>query len=471
MPKVSELMKLIEELRAEVKELKEAQKPKAPEPVPEPPKASEQPPKQKGKYAGKTAEEKKALLKENWNEKKAIYNAKKREKRAEKGLKTRGRKKKDVVVAVPEEQVPEQPPRLREIFGSVVKCPIDPDTWVHKHTKKWEDLGDNAKNSYPNLAKLALRNAGYTPPDTKDPITISDYCLTTPIDLWKVLTEATDPKYSVHQRNGYSKGLLGVLNAKMRKSLESKDPQTHKLCVWTTIIHLMNANAKKDTTATHEGQKQSAVAEANTIEWGHWLNKSIDFVKNEKNRRDAMIVAVYSLIPPIRRNWFNMEIVTEEPAKDDKRNSIIINEKEVITFWGDFKNKASFKTELPLKIPIENVALCGLLRDYKKTLKTKWLFPNSDKKNATHIPRDAFGKLIGDIGEKLVGKRFTVNRMRASFITHFHTVNAKPTVVEMRAVMRQLHQTNLSVHLSYAKAEAKWNKAVEDIKASAENND
>ena len=31
---------------------------------------------------------------------------------------------------------------------------------------------------------------------------------------------------------------------------------------------------------------------------------------------DAMMVAVYSMMPPVRRNWYNMEVVHEAPTKN-----------------------------------------------------------------------------------------------------------------------------------------------------------
>jgi len=515
---------LIAEMRAEMKALREqvatltAEKKAA-----EPPKA-EQPkeaPKNEmtGKYKDATPEKMRDLLKENWQSKKDQYNAAKRAKRAAMGLKKRGRKSttepaeesssdeeeapKNEIIEAPAPApapapkakkakvaptkaeakaaavaVPAEPPRLRAIFGESVTCPTDESTWVANHTKKWEALGEDAKKQYPTNARKALSNAGYNPPKTSDPLAITDYALSVPIDIWKVVIEATDDKHSVHQRNNFSKGLLGVFNAKIRKMIETKDPKTHQLCVWATIIQLMNNNAKRDTSNKHEEQGQSAAAADNTSEWGEWLAKSSAFITSAgadaKSQRDAMIVAVYSMIPPVRRNWFEMQVVTAEPPKGDKRNSILITDKEVVTYWGNFKNKASFKNELPLRIPIESQALVALIRKYAPTLKNNWFFPSSDRQNAKPMSRDAFGKHIGDLAEKIVGKRFTCNRMRASFITHWHTHNSKDgkaNVSAMRVVMRQLHQANLGVHLSYAKLHAKWNKEVETIKGESEKPD
>ena len=130
-------------------------------------------------------------------------------------------------------------------------------------------------------------------------------------------------------------------------------------------------------------------------------------------------------------------------------------------FWGDFKNKASFKNELPLRLPMENPALVALFKAYVPKLKNKWFFPASARLNAKHFKRDAFGTRLGDLTQTILGKRFTCNRMRASFITNWHeqhTKDGKVNVADMRAVMRQLHQTNFGINLSYEKLNAKWTK-------------
>lgn len=441
-----------------------------------------------------------------WEKNGAKYNAARRAKRAARGLKKRGRKSPADAEAEPaaeesssEEEapapkakvaptkaqakalaitVPAEPPRLRDIFGDSVTCPTNVNDWIANNTMTWEELGVDAKINYPASARKALSNVGYTPPKTKDPIAISDYALSVPIDIWKVVTEATDSKYSVHQRNNFSKGLLGVFNEKIRKM--TQDANTHKLCVWTKVLHLMNSNAARATGNTHEEQGQSKVAAANTSEWGEWKAKSSEFIakaaddKSKSSQRDAMIIAVYSMIPPIRRNWFEMQVVTEAPPKDDKRNSILITDEEVVTYWGNFKNKKSFGKELPLRIPIENPALVAHIRKYAPTLKNQWFFPRSDNPQSKALSKATFGKRIGDLAEKIVGKRFTVNRMRASFITHWHrnnSQNGKMNIAASRLVMRQLHQANLATHLSYAKHHAEWDKAFAAIKGQADEPD
>jgi hypothetical protein len=489
---VAALLLELKNLREEVERLKNP-----------PAKAAAPPPPAAGKWKDATPEKKKELLKENWQENKDIYNANKRAKRAAMRAAAKvaaapaaapaaeSSDEEEVVVPAPAppppakkakkgkpaaaEPVPAEPPRLREIYGTSVACPEDKDTWVSKHTLKWDKLSEITKEQYLINSRSALIKVGYAPPKTTDPEVIVDYAMAENFDVWKVITETTDPKYGVSTRNNFAKALLGVFNHKIR-TLPEGHADMHRLCVLATIFHLSNAKAKDDTNENHDLQGQSALAAANTVEWDEWKTKSAAYIAAADNsfkaQQNAMIVAVYSMIPPVRRNWFNMEVVKTAPAKDDRRNCILIKPNEIVVYWGDFKNWRSFEKD-PLRLPIESAELATLVRKYAATLKTKWFFPRTNTAEANNLTRETFGRRIGDITNGFVGKRFTPNRMRASFITNWHKNNATRAVnvPAMRAVMRQLHQTNIAVHLGYSKVKAAWNKAVAGIMAEAEKSD
>jgi hypothetical protein len=241
-----------------------------------------------------------------------------------------------------------------------------------------------------------------------------------------------------------------------------------QLCVWATIAHKMNQNAKKDTTAKHEEQKQSPEAKANTVDWSEWVAKATPFINSAgpsfKEKRDALIVACYTFQPPVRNDWASMKFTDTVPTEQTS-NFLLVNEKEVVAFWGQFKNRSSFKNELPVRIPIENEALANLFRQWKKQNNknnSAFVFPTSDRINAKAFSNSAFGTHLGNLTDKIVGKRFTTQRMRVSFITNYHkTAVANGEIVnlaETKKVMRQLHQKSVSVHLSYAKFEKEIEK-------------
>ena len=492
---VAALLLELKNLREEVERLKNP-----------PAKAAAAPPPAAGKWKDATPEKKKELLKENWQENKDIYNANKRAKRAAMraaakvaaapAAESSSDEEETVVPAPPPppptpakkarknakqpkptaEAVPAEPSRLREIFGTSVECPKDKDEWAVKHTFKWDKLSPITASQYVINARTALTKSGYSPPKTTDPIAVVDYAMTEKFDVWKVITETTDPKYGVSTRNNFAKGLLGVFNHKIR-TLPEDHADMHRLCVLATIFHLSNAKAKDDTNENHQQQGQSALAEANTVEWNEWKTKAAAYIAAADNsfkaQQNAMIAAVYSMIPPVRRNWFNMEVVKTAPAKGERRNCLLIKPDGIDVYWGDFKNWRSFESEMPLRLPIENAALVALVRKYAATLQSKWFFPRTNTAEAKNLSRAAFGTRIGNLTNEIVEKRFTPNRMRASFITNWHKNNTTGAVdvPAMRAVMRQLHQTNIGVHLSYTKAKAAWNKALKGIVAEGAKTD
>ena len=126
----------------------------------------------------------------------------------------------------------------------------------------------------------------------------------------------------------------------------------------------------------------------------------------------------------------------------------------ITAFFGHFKNSHSFKNLLPLKVPVEEQKLKAVFKKYLSVLKSDALFPKRNEVGSEPMSAAAFGKLIGDISEELTRKRFTVQRMRVSFITNWHKEHTQGKTVDLKQVqkvMRQLLQTNIAVHLGYAK--------------------
>ena len=150
-------------------------------------------------------------------------------------------------------------------------------------------------------------------------------------------------------------------------------------------------------------------------------------------------------------NWCDVEIVTVAPPKNDKRNCILIDPKKGIkTYWGHFKNAHSFAGELPLCIPVASAPFEALIRKWVPHLKGgKWLLPRREGGEPYDAP--AFGGKLAEITLGIVNKRFTCQRMRISFIQYYHQQHEKPTVKQLEALMRTLHQRDIGVHLSYDK--------------------
>ena len=355
--------------------------------------------------------------------------------------------------------VPPEPARLRAMYGLTVTTSTDKYTWNAYHTMPWNMLSAKTQNQYLKDAFNALEHSGYEPPKIKEPLALANFMLAAPIDIWEIVKEVTNPEvYSVAQRNNYAKALLGILNARVRECLPGeKDERTCAL--WSTVVQRINHSTKMEVGEVHRSQIQSAASKANTEPWENWVKQAEEFITTAfkpinafEQKRDGMIVALYSKIPPIRNNWCDVEICKETPKKNDTRNCLVLRADGAIdTYWGHFKNSASFKEELPLHLPVTSKPLIKLLRKYLPLLNGgKWLLPKHV--GGEPIAQDSFSTHIAALTQKIVKKNFTCQRMRISYITHWHELNpGKANVKKLQAHMRLLHQKDIAVNLSYDK--------------------
>jgi hypothetical protein len=123
-----------------------------------------------------------------------------------------------------------------------------------------------------------------------------------------------------------------------------------------------------------------------------------------------------------------------EPGK----NILWIAPREAVVFWGEFKNSASF--ELPLKQELPRQLVSVLHK----------VLPEGD---STPLKVPNFSTFLTHLAEQITGKQFTNRLMRASYIRWWHDNNSKDgvDVAKTKAMMAQMHQTNMQVHLSYVK--------------------
>lgn len=378
--------------------------------------------------------------------------------------------------------VPAKPPVLREMMMTdVLQPPANKTQWMMTYTNSWEGLEDSSRKTYISGARNAFDFCGLKPSkDLKTPEELTQFALAyePPIDIWKLvercsLLEKSDgEKSSIHLPNLRSKSLFGIFNATLR-SMEDGDPDEKRLGLWCLVLRNFNGWATKTSTLNHLKQQQSEVALRNTVPWDEWQPKAREYVLKYNGSKvfaellNSVIIAVYSMIPPIRLDWCSVEIIKRAPPKSDERNTIVFGDGgKIDVYWGQFKNKKSYKDELPLHHSIENAELRAVLLAYKKQLNSNWLFPVTNDNRSPHIPQAKFGYLLGSIAEEISGKRFTVTRMRSSFITNFHSKLADSgkgaDLKTLEDIMKQLHQKNIAIHLGYNKQanEEKWRTGV-----------
>ena len=271
-------------------------------------------------------------------------------------------------------QVPATPARLRELWhGDEVTTPTEEHYLIHRHTTLWADLIPDTAKQYLTNARRVLNEslpagAEKIPDKATDPLVFADRLLAIPgYDIWATMTEMSDTvKYTLATRNNFAKGLLGVLTEWMRANATSTKGWA-TVALWATIVHYYNNKTRLQVFENFTKQIQSLKAAKNTVaNWNAWTLKAADFVDaNRKKgctfeqRRDAMIIACYSLIPPIRNNWATVEVDTKPPSATQRRNVIVFEPQvkkselpPITTYWGDFKNRKSFAGQLPLNISV-----------------------------------------------------------------------------------------------------------------------
>lgn len=360
------------------------------------------------------------------------------------------------------------PPIAITIFGPSLVIPGDPVALPCMATRQWSAYSPSTQANYPSMFKTAMKAMNLTAPSTTDPVALCEWLLASPFDIWAFVEVASTG--SIDTRNNKVKSLGAIVNAYLKPLALTKaeGPTFERLRLWSQVAHVMTKRSVSESVTKHESQTQSVAAADETVPWAVWWKS----VKAEMDKpvpatfplwRDRIILAAYTFIPPIRLNWANIEIVTKEPVKSQERkNYLMVKDGKIMTWWGDFKNRASFKDELPLRIPIESEILTKAMLPYLAANKTKWVFPN---KHGNAWKHNAFGEHLGDLAQAVIGKRFTVQRMRAAYITSFHAKQPDLKIEAVRKVMRQMHQANLGSHLSYDKGEMEkfWNDQISKI--------
>jgi hypothetical protein len=327
------------------------------------------------------------------------------------------------------------PEDLVGVLGESVTLPAEWTTWPMYHVRRQKDLSVTTMKQYKTYhSKL---------PDK---------------DIYDVVRfivghdAATQNQFAKSGLSYVSQQLYDMIyvgNARIRLA---KSPQYKKLLHQMMVYSELNKRTKKVSYETHICQEASADRHANTVEWPVWSKKARQFVSRvvtmkeptERDKKEAMIVAVYSMIPPVRLDW--NDVIVERVKKVDAvkgekgKNILYVSAPASVMTWGEFKNVASFGTSVPLIQPIP----APLHRVFRK------LLPAGD---STPFKVPNFSTYLTDLAETITGKRFTNRLMRSSYIRQWHMDNSAEVVdvKKTRAMMKLMHQTNLEVHLAYQK--------------------
>ena len=264
--------------------------------------------------------------------------------------------------------------------------------------------------------------------------------------------------------------LFNAIYTKKLKSLPASADYKRQL-LEMAVYAIMNRKTMRASYANHTAQVASEQRHENTVDWELWTAGARRYVKalltkpggpSRVECQEAIAVAVYSMIPPIRLDWNDVEVrlcCGGEKARlnikgEEGKNIVYVSTSWAVAFWGEFKNSASFVGELPLRQELPK----DLFHVFRKTYPAEKI----DAKDYCWFPLKIpnFGTYLARLAKLITGKNFTNRLMRSSYITWYHKNNNQDAfdLEKTRAVMRLLHQTNLEVHLAYNKF-----KSIDDL--------
>ena len=137
---------------------------------------------------------------------------------------------------------------------------------------------------------------------------------------------------------------------------------------------------------------------------------------------ERLLIAMYTMIPPVRADYFATEIVKNDEISTEK-NHIRIRDNKMECILTDFKTAKQYKqirTDLPSELVTEiNASLEKTPRSY--------LFINANRKPHT---RNSFTLWAGRALTRVLGKTFTLVFFRHAFVSNFIFTNNMSTMTD-----------------------------------------
>jgi hypothetical protein len=178
-----------------------------------------------------------------------------------------------------------------------------------------------------------------------------------------------------------------------------------------------------------KSQHMSEEKQENYMEWSEVM-KTLKKVRDayhdgNESLENLLIVSLYTLQPPVRLDYAGM-LFTAKDSKSDVGNYAILNGKQPIFVYNDYKTKSVYgKAEIPI-----NKKLLVLLQLY------------ASKNDSLAMSRDTLSKRVISLFKKYAGKEMSVIMLRRSFITDFLSKNVSENDKESMAKM-MLHSKNI----------------------------
>lgn len=329
------------------------------------------------------------------------------------------------------------PTDLHDMLGDKLTLSKDWKTWAMFFVRRHKDLSKTTITQYKSY---------YYKLPQKDIYDVVRYI--------KTLPQAQRNQAAKAGLSYVSQGLYETIYERKRKGLENLGYYRNELQKMLVFAEL-SKRTKKESYQAHINQTASAERLEATVSWPDWVNLSARFIKamltkkdkTEREKQEVLVAAAYSMLPPVRLDWNDIEIRRTKGGKafqsltgEKGKNILFIASKQAVIFWGEFKNIASFP-DAPLKQEVPR----NLLLVLQKIV--------ADAPVSTPLKLTNFTKFLTGVAEIITGKPFHNTLMRSSYIRNFHDINSKEgvNVEKTKAMMKLLHQSNIEVHLAYNK--------------------
>jgi hypothetical protein len=167
----------------------------------------------------------------------------------------------------------------------------------------------------------------------------------------------------------------------------------------------------REMTEKSKEQVSTETEKARYMDYPYIQKTATSFLQNEgASLEDKLLVAFYSLMPPVRRDYERLTIYTKKPT--DVSGNYIVMGRTPTVYIQEHKTASKHGTMIR-RIPAE---IIKLLKEWRRL--------NPDKKLFDKTPQTLSKKLKG-IFNDLTGKQITVNIIRHSFV-NYHRGNEMP---------------------------------------------
>lgn len=201
---------------------------------------------------------------------------------------------------------------------------------------------------------------------------------------------------------------------------------------------------------TNADIKENKMTQKQQDNWVSWdiIQKLPDKIKKQlKDTNDDgylnkylvyIITVLYCKLPPVRLDYANVKVKTDEP-KDIDNNYIIIKPRSIILIMNDYKNvkqMGQMKMEYPKKIATEIRKWWNYAKN--KTNGDNLIFSISDPNKP--MSNELLGKTLNKIFMNYLGKDITVNTLRHIYETEVITSHEyrKYTIKEKEDIHKKL---------------------------------